>query len=60
MLLQAKDKYQSNPQAHDVCLYQLHDSLFTLQPSEYAKVVSWYLQSEGYESELYSPKIYEL
>lgn len=47
MLPQAKDKYQSNPQAHDVCLYQLHDPSFMPQLSEDAEVVSWYLQSEG-------------
>lgn len=34
--------------------------VFTVQPSECVKVVSWYLPNEGYESELYSPKIYEL
>lgn len=34
--------------------------VFTMQPSEYVKVVSRYLRNEVYESELHPLKIYEL
>lgn len=33
---------------------------FAMQPAAYVKEVSWHFQNEGYESERYSPKIYEL